>query len=294
MAREQGTRESREECVARMLRSGASWRMIEEECDVSRSTISRIKRRIEGGDKGATGSVLWDAELNAKAIELIEEGKARTPADLVKHLKIPIPQATELFNAAATAMGMTVTNIVELLKKVDETRSEVLGLQCGLDERIRELRELDGRLEGLMPVLQIREKMLRDAAKEAGSVLEELKKLLNSKELREVREDAKLAATLYNLMVTEWTLETIMGVRKAVTCEHYDPFTKYCLVKNRVIGIEQKVGGSLSSVNLYYKSLELVAATAFCMHCPYYKPRSLESLIELSKQAQARKQSSVR
>jgi len=278
MPQEQGTRESREECVARMLRSGASWSTIEEECGVSRSTISRIKRRIEGGDKGATGSVLWDAELAAKAIELIEEGKARTPADLVKHLKIPIPQAVELFNAAATAMGMTVTDIVELLKNVDETGNKVLGLQRGLDERIRELRELDGRLEGLMPVLQIREKMLRDAAKEAGSMLEELKKLLNSKELKEVREDAKLATTLYNSMVTAWTLDTIMGLSKAVTCEHYDPLTKHCRVKNRIIGIERKVGGGLSSVNPYYTLLELTVATAFCKECPYYKPRSLESL----------------
>jgi len=278
MPQEQSNRESREECVARMLRSGASWRMIQEECGVSRSTISRIKRRIEDGEKGATGSVLWDTELAAKAIELIEEGKARTPADLVKHLKIPIPQAVELFNAAATAMGMTVTDIVELLKKVDETRSEVLGLQRGLDERIRELRGLEGRLEGLMPVLQIREKMLRDAAKEAGSMLEELKKLLNSKELKEVREDAKLATTLYNSMVTAWTLDTIMGLSKAVTCEHYDPLTEHCRVKNRIIGIERKVGGGLSSVNPYYTLLELTVATAFCKECPYYKPRSLESL----------------
>jgi len=66
MAQELSSRESREECVARMLRSGASWRMIQEECGVSKSTISRIKRRIEGGDRGATGSVLWDAELNAR------------------------------------------------------------------------------------------------------------------------------------------------------------------------------------------------------------------------------------
>jgi len=278
MPQEQSTRESREECVARMLRSGASWRMIQEECGVSRSTISRIKRRIEGGDKSAAGSVLWDAELNAKAIELIEKGKARTPADLVKHLKIPIPQAVELFNAAATAMGMTVTDIVELLKKVDETENKVLGLQRGLDEGIRELHEIEGRLEGLMPLLQIREKMLRDAAKEAGSMLEEVKRVLNSEELREVREDAELAAALYNAVVTAWTLNVIAGLRRAVTCEHYDPLTKYCRVRKLVIGIEQKVGGGLSSVNPYYTLLELATATAFCKECPYYKPRSLESL----------------
>jgi len=138
MPQEQGTRESREECVARMLRSGASWSTIEEECGVSRSTISRIKNRIESGDKGAAGSVLWDAELNAKAIELIKKGKARTPADLVEQLKIPIPQAVELFNAATTAMGMTVYDIVELLRKLDEMRNKVQQLMRGLDKRIKE------------------------------------------------------------------------------------------------------------------------------------------------------------
>jgi len=147
MAQEQGTWESREECVARMLRNGTSWSTIEEECGVSRSTISRIKNRIEGGDKGAAGSVLWDAELNAKAIELIRKGKARTPADLVEHLKIPIPQATELFNATTTAMGMTASNIVELLRKLDKMRNEVRQLIRELDKKIDKAESVELQLD---------------------------------------------------------------------------------------------------------------------------------------------------
>jgi len=147
MPQEPGTWESREECVARMLRSGASWSTIEEECGVSRSTISRIKRRIEGGDKSATDSVLWDAELAAKAIKLIKEGKARTPADLVEQLGIPIPQATELFNAIAAAMRMTVYDITELSKKLDKMRNKVQQLIRELDKKIDKAESVDLQLD---------------------------------------------------------------------------------------------------------------------------------------------------
>jgi len=178
MAQEPGTRESREECVARMLRSGASWSTIEEECGVSRLTISRIKRRIEGGDKGATGSVLWDAELNAKAIELIKKGRARTPADLVEQLKVPVPQAMELFNAITAALGMTVSNIVELSRKLDEMRNGVLGLIRELDKRIREVSNTNEKLSNVIPILLEKEKALEDVIKKADSELRELNRLL--------------------------------------------------------------------------------------------------------------------
>jgi len=294
MPQEQGTRESREECVARMLRSGASWRMIEEECGVSRSTISRIKRRIEGGNKGATGSILWDAELNAKAIKLIKEGKARTPADLVEQLGIPVPQATELFNAAATAMRMTIYDIVELSRKLDKMKNEASNLIRELGERIREVSNANEKLSNVIPILLEKEKALEDAVKKADSELRELNRLLNSEKLKEAKEIGVEAVGLYYTLLDSSATLTIIGLTKAVTCEHFDPFTRQCEVRKHIIGLGRMVGGDLYPAEGIHRVIDLATDAAVCAYCPYYKQRSLESLIELSKQAQARKQSSGR
>jgi len=294
MAREQSTRESREECVARMLRSGASWRMIQEECGVSRSTISRIKRRIEGGDRGAAGSVLWDAELNAKAIKLIKEGKARTPADLVEQLKIPVPQATELFNAAATAMRMTIYDIVELSRKLDKMKNEASNLIRELGERIRKVSNANEKLSNVIPILLEKEKALEDAVKKADSELRELNRLLNSEKLKEAKEIGVEAVGLYYTLLDSSATLTIIGLTKAVTCEHFDPFTRLCEVRKHIIGLGRMVGGDLYPAEGIHRVIDLATDVAVCAYCPYYKQRSLESLIELSKQAQARKQSSGR
>jgi len=294
MPQEQGTRESREECVARMLRSGASWSTIEEECGVSRSTISRIKNRIEGGDKGAAGSVLWDAELAAKAIKLIKEGKARTPADLVEQLGIPVPQATELFNAAATAMRMTIYDIVELSRKLDKMKNEASNLIRELGERIREVSNANEKLSNVIPILLEKEKALEDVVKKADSELRELNRLLNSEKLEEAKKIGVEAVNLYYMLLDSSATLTIIGLTKAVTCEHFDLFTRQCEVRKHIIGLGQMVGGDLYPAEGIHRVIDLATDVAVCAYCPYYKQRSLESLIELSKQAQARKQSSGR
>jgi len=289
MAQEQGTRESREECVARMLRSGASWRMIQEECGVSRSTISRIKRRIEGGDRGATGSVLWDAELDAKTIELIEKGKARTPADLVKHLKVPVPQAMELFNAATAAMRVTVSDIVELSKKVNEMENKVLGLTRGLDKRISEASDIYEKLSKVIPILLEKEKAVEDAVKKVDSELKELNRVvsvINSERAKEVEKAAKLVADSFFILYEAGRTASVMGVFRTITCEHYDMINRRCEIREQVLGTVQKMGVNLKSLEDFFGLPEPAVIGIICMNCPYYKQKDPESFKKQFKQVE--------
>jgi len=65
-------------------------------------------------------------------------------------------------------------------------------------------------------------------------------------------------------------------------------------VRKHIIGLGRMVGGDLYPAEGIHRVIDLATDVAVCAYCPYYKQRSLESLIELSKQAQARKQSSGR
>jgi len=289
MPQEQGTRESREECVARMLRNGASWRMIQEECGVSKSTISRIKRRIEGGDKGATGSVLWDAELNAKAIELIRKGKARTPADLVEHLGIPIPQVVELFNAAATAMRMTVYDIVELSKKVDEIGNKVLGLTRGLDKRISEASDIYEKLGKVIPILLEKEKTAEGMVKMTSSLLGELNRainVINSERAKEVEKAAEMVSNAFFILYEAGKTAATIGVFRAITCEHYDMIDRRCEIREQVLNAVQKMGGDLKSLEDFLGLPEPAVIGIICTYCPYYKQKDLETLRKQFKQVE--------
>jgi len=289
MPQEQGTRESREECVARMLRSGASWRMIQEECGVSRSTISRIKNRIEGGDKGTTGSVLWDAELNAKAIKLIKKGDARTPADLVEQLGIPIPQAVELFNVAATAMRMTVYDIVELSRKLDKMRNEASELIRELGEKIKEAREINRDLNVTIPILQTREEELGNMVKMTSSLLGELNRainVINSERAKEVEKAAEMVSNAFFILYEAGRTAATIGVFRAITCEHYDMFNRRCEIREQVLNVVRKMGGDLKSLEDFLGLPESSVIGIICTYCPYYKQKDLETLRKQFKQVE--------
>jgi len=76
-----------------------------------------------------------------KAIELIDEGKVKDPTDLMKYLKITLPQAIELFNAVAEAKGVKLASTLEAskeletyIKKAEELISKIEELLARSDE----------------------------------------------------------------------------------------------------------------------------------------------------------------
>jgi len=82
-------------------------------------------------------SILENVEFTAKAIQLIEEGKAMDPADLVKHLKISLPGVRELFNAIVEAKSITVAPVLDAFKKLENLVAELLSAMNDIESYIK-------------------------------------------------------------------------------------------------------------------------------------------------------------
>jgi len=82
-------------------------------------------------------SILENVEFTAKAIQLIEEGKAMDPADLVKHLKISLPGVKELFNAIVEAKSIIVAPVLDAFKKLENLVAELLSAMNDIESYIK-------------------------------------------------------------------------------------------------------------------------------------------------------------
>jgi len=272
--------EEKRRCIEEMLRSGATWGQIEKRCGVSRSTISRVRREIFGLEQkeksGEGRSVLEDVELTVKAIQLIEEGKALDPADLVKHLRIPLPQAEELFNAIARTKSMTILPVSEAAEKLKEVVERIIAAK----EDLKFTADL---------ARQTREELIKAIA-EAGAARSELDKFVRSPQmielrhvverlqrvnLNEVKEAADNLLRLTNLAKLYTSDLYIAGIIRAATCRHRAGTR---CSNGAVVAALAEYTEKSSTAERLSEGLDVTKHPLVCALCPFYEPKAREEI----------------
>jgi len=101
--------------VKELRSQGLSYQRIARECGISVKTAYYI---VKGEYERVRGSILNNVELTNRAIELIDRGEVKDPTDLVRIMKIPLPDAITLFKAIAEARKLNTITVLEESKKL--------------------------------------------------------------------------------------------------------------------------------------------------------------------------------
>jgi len=279
--------EDKRRCIEEMLRSGATWGQIEERCGVSRSTISRARREILGLEPeekaGRSGSVLEDIDLTVKAIELFDKGVVRDPTDLVKHLKISLPQAEELFNAIVKAKSMTVAPVVEASRKLDELIAEALDAVNDIESYIKRVEDVKRELNNIVGAAnQVFLNLKSVNIDELKRVVEELRKI----DMKRIEALLEGLNSLPKLIKDYLFRFEIAGIMKAFSCM-YRSSDGYCTNQDLVI-----IFSAIKNIHLanFIKAvggrIKVDEYLWICAFCPFYMPKEAKTLLKPSKTLQ--------
>jgi len=91
-----------------------------------------------------------DPEIQANAIQLVREGKARNPNDLVLELKIPLDDAKMLFDRIVKNEEITNINTIEAVARIARYVREIEKRFSKLKELVRRGEDIEKRLSDLI------------------------------------------------------------------------------------------------------------------------------------------------